>query len=60
MVAPLVGKEDGALDNAIELSNRNVICGAQPYLDKLGGAYESYRDKQTAEIKQITLQMKDL
>ena len=60
LVAPLVGKEDGALDNAIELSNRNVICGAQPYLDKLGGAYESYRDKQTAEIKQITLQMKDL
>ena len=32
----------------------------QPYLDKLGGAYESYRHKQTAEIKQITLQMKDL
>jgi AMP deaminase len=60
LVAPLVGKEDDALDNTIEISNRNVICGAQPYLDKLGGAYESYRDKQTAEIKQITLQMKDL
>ena len=38
----------------------NILYEKGTYLDKFGGAYESYRDKQTAEIKQITLQMKDL
>jgi hypothetical protein len=40
--------------NAVEPSDSIIICVAQPYLDKLGEAYDSYRDKQFEEIKEIT------
>ena len=52
--------QDENFGNAVELSDRLIICGAQPYLDKLGEAYDSYRDKQSEEIKEITKQMNDM
>ena len=46
--------QDENFGNAFEPSDRIIICVAQPYLDNLGEAYDSYRDKQFEEIKEIT------
>ena len=50
----------GAVGSTVELCNRKIMSGAQPYLDKLGQAYDSYREKQAKEIDAITLQMKNM
>ena len=50
----------GAVGSTVELCNRKILSGAQPYLDKLGEAYDSYREKQAKEIDAITLQMKNM
>ena len=42
------------MGSTVDLCNRKIMSGAQPYLDKLGEAYDSYREKQAKEIDAIT------